>query len=54
MSGAASVYSTVIPNIYFHFTITYTILRKEGMPLGKQDYIMSFVAGVTIHMDVCY
>lgn len=47
MSGAAFVNSTAIPNIFFHLTITYAILRKEGVPLGKRDYIMSFVAGQT-------
>ncbi|KAE8387415.1 hypothetical protein ETB97_003693 [Aspergillus alliaceus] len=43
MSGAAFVNGTAIPNIFFHLTIAYAILRKEGVPLGKRDYIMSFV-----------
>ncbi|KAJ5148253.1 hypothetical protein N7526_001605 [Penicillium atrosanguineum] len=44
MSGAAFVNGTAMPNIIFHLTIAYAILRKEGVPLGKRDYITSFVA----------
>lgn len=29
----------LIPNFYFHITITYAILRKLGVPLGKADYM---------------
>ena len=28
-----------IPNFYFHVTTAYAILRPNGVPLGKQDYI---------------
>lgn len=31
----------VLPNFYFHVTIAYAILRKEGVPLGKLDYLGS-------------
>ncbi|KAA8645442.1 DUF1993 domain-containing protein [Aspergillus tanneri] len=44
ISGAAFANGTAMPNIFFHLTIAYAILRKEGVPLGKRDYIMSFVA----------
>lgn len=30
-------------NIFFHVTTVYGILRKEGVPLGKVDYILPFV-----------
>ncbi|CAL5874598.1 uncharacterized protein PFLUO_LOCUS8895 [Penicillium psychrofluorescens] len=30
-------------NIFFHVSTAYGILRKEGVPLGKVDYIMPFV-----------
>ncbi|KAJ5979882.1 hypothetical protein N7481_007180 [Penicillium waksmanii] len=30
-------------NIFFHVTTAYGILRKEGVPLGKKDYILPFV-----------
>lgn len=29
----------VIPNMYFHITTTYNILRHNGVELSKQDYI---------------
>ena len=29
----------LIPNFHFHATITYVLLRKEGMKLGKADYL---------------
>ncbi len=28
------------PNIYFHTTTAYIILRQIGVPLGKQDYLL--------------
>ncbi|KAF2163124.1 hypothetical protein M409DRAFT_26569 [Zasmidium cellare ATCC 36951] len=30
-------------NIFFQITTAYAILRKEGVPLGKADYITPFV-----------
>ncbi|KAE8449826.1 hypothetical protein EG329_007303 [Mollisiaceae sp. DMI_Dod_QoI] len=42
MSGAAYAHSITIPNIYFHLTTAYGILRKEGVPLGKLDYYVGF------------
>lgn len=32
----------LMPNFYFHMSITYAILRKLGVPLGKADF-MSFL-----------
>ena len=29
----------MVPNIYFHSVTTYGILRHNGVPLGKVDYI---------------
>ncbi|KAM0718039.1 hypothetical protein Q7P37_006371 [Cladosporium fusiforme] len=29
----------VIPNFYFHLTTAYDILRKEGVALGKKDFL---------------
>ena len=29
----------VLPNLYFHVTTTYALLRREGAPLGKTDFI---------------
>jgi len=28
-----------IPNFYFHVAMAYAILRHNGVPLGKQDYV---------------
>jgi hypothetical protein len=28
-----------IPNLYFHVTTTYNILRHAGVPLGKHDFL---------------
>jgi hypothetical protein len=28
-----------IPNFYFHYVTTYALLRKEGVPIGKKDYL---------------
>ncbi len=33
----------LMPNLYFHITTAYAILRKLGVPIGKADY-MSFMA----------
>ena len=30
-----------IPNFFFHATMTYAILRHNGVPLGKMDYVGS-------------
>lgn len=29
----------VMPNVYFHVTTAYNILRHIGVPLGKTDYL---------------
>jgi hypothetical protein len=29
----------VLPNLYFHCTTTYAILREAGVPIGKTDFI---------------
>jgi hypothetical protein len=29
----------VIPNFYFHYTTAYAILRHNGVPIGKTDFI---------------
>lgn len=42
MSAAAYAHSIALPNIYFHLTTAYGILRKEGVELGKRDYYVGF------------
>ncbi|KAJ3536264.1 hypothetical protein NM208_g6800 [Fusarium decemcellulare] len=43
ITGKAFAMGAAMPNINFHLSIAYAILRKEGVPLGKKDYIMCFV-----------
>jgi len=31
-----------LPNLFFHLTTAYAILRNQGVPLGKMDYLGSF------------
>ena len=34
-----------LPNVYFHATTAYDILRMKGVPLGKMDYLGPIRAG---------
>jgi uncharacterized protein len=38
-SGADYVGKFVLPNVYFHVTTAYGILRNKGVALGKSDYL---------------
>lgn len=35
----AYVQKFCLPNFFFHFVTAYDILRKEGVPVGKRDYL---------------
>lgn len=37
--GLGYLTSFVLPNFHFHVTTAYAILRKEGVPLSKMDYL---------------
>jgi hypothetical protein len=37
--ASAYVLGFVMPNVYFHVTTAYDILRAQGAPLGKPDYL---------------
>ncbi len=37
--GADYVSQLQLPNFYFHATVAYEILRHNGVPLGKSDFI---------------
>lgn len=41
MKGADYAVEMALPNFYFHITTAYAILRHNGVPLGKIDYIGS-------------
>ena len=38
-NGADYVGRFVLPNVYFHITVAYGILRNRGVALGKPDYL---------------
>jgi len=42
MSAAGYAHTVVLPNVYFHVTTAYGILRKEGVPIGKRDFYAGF------------
>jgi hypothetical protein len=37
--GLAYLQGFVLPNVYFHVTTTYNILRHNGVEIGKMDFI---------------
>jgi hypothetical protein len=39
MSGADYFREHAVPNFYFHLTHCYALLRHNGVPLGKKDYL---------------
>jgi hypothetical protein len=39
MQGMAFLTNHVLPNLYFHVTTAYNILRHNGVELGKMDYL---------------
>lgn len=39
MTGADYFTEHVTPNFFFHLTHAYAILRHNGVPLGKRDYL---------------
>ena len=39
MQGMPYLLSHVTPNVYFHVTTAYAILRHCGVEIGKQDYL---------------
>ena len=40
MKGEAYIKHWVTPNMYFHLTMAYAILRHNGVDLGKTDYLL--------------
>jgi hypothetical protein len=38
-SGKDYLLTFVLPNFYFHLTTAYAILRHNGVPVGKLDYL---------------
>ena len=44
MKGEAYLKHWAIPNMYFHITTAYAILRHNGVELGKADYLRGAVS----------
>ncbi|KAK0631087.1 hypothetical protein B0T17DRAFT_616653 [Bombardia bombarda] len=42
LTARESALNQGIPNFYFHVQTAYAILRAQGVPIGKRDYISSF------------
>jgi hypothetical protein len=38
-TGLSYVTKFVLPNFYFHMSVAYALLRKNGIELGKGDYL---------------
>lgn len=45
LAGRAYLFNFVLPNFYFHVTTAYAILRNNGVPLGKMDYLGDWQTG---------
>lgn len=43
LSAKESALNHGIPNFFFHLQTAYAILRSKRVPLGKLDYIGSFL-----------
>ena len=39
MQGTPYLFNHVLPNVFFHCTTAYDILRHNGIELGKQDFL---------------
>ena len=39
MNGLDYLTQRALPNFFFHVTAAYTILRHNGVPVGKRDYL---------------
>jgi hypothetical protein len=39
MQGMPYLLTHVLPNVYFHVSTAYAILRQAGLEIGKQDYL---------------
>jgi len=38
-TGQSYLLTFALPNFFFHVTAAYAILRKEGVPIGKKDFL---------------
>ena len=45
VSATGYVNGWLVPNLFFHMTTTYNIVRKEGVEVGKMDYLKPYIGG---------
>ncbi|MCC7151983.1 MAG: DUF1993 family protein, partial [Rubrivivax sp.] len=38
-SGMQMLLGHTMPNVYFHATTAYNLLRRNGVPVGKRDFL---------------
>jgi hypothetical protein len=43
-NGQDYLLTWALPNFYFHYTTAYSILRHNGVPVGKTDYLAGRIA----------
>lgn len=43
MTVKTAVVNHGLPNFFFHLITGYSILRAKGVPVGKADYLSSFL-----------
>ncbi|KAK0623716.1 hypothetical protein B0T14DRAFT_425269 [Immersiella caudata] len=41
----------VVPQVFFHVSIAYAILRSKGVPLGKKDFSSEFMEPVVLEVN---
>jgi uncharacterized protein len=42
LRGDAYLFQVLLPNFFFHVATAHNILRHNGLPIGKKDYLGSF------------
>ena len=42
LEGMPYLLNRVLPNLYFHISIAYAVLRHNGLDIGKKDYLGPF------------
>lgn len=43
MGALPYVTGMVLPNLFFHVSTAYAILRMKGVPVGKLDYLRAYM-----------
>ncbi|KAK1760052.1 hypothetical protein QBC47DRAFT_419030 [Echria macrotheca] len=43
LSGKGYTFGMILPQVIFHVSIAYAILRSKGVPVGKRDFLNKFL-----------